>query len=122
MLPVSHVFGARSGLPRVSVCLCECVVIFNSLITQLSLGLVVEGKPCELSSYRTIAMLHTIHSVREEGGDIPTQTREQQVANYVGPTLAELGLAQWMAAHGGMVTKCSLSPSEIDNGRHTLAM
>ena len=56
-------------------------------------------------------MLHAIFSVREEGGDISTQTREQQVANYVGPTLAELGLAQWMATHGGMVTKCSFSPS-----------
>ena len=61
--------------------------------------------------YHTAAMLHAIFSVREEGGDISTQTREQQVANYVGPTLAELGLAQWMATHGGMVTKCSFSPS-----------
>jgi hypothetical protein len=56
-------------------------------------------------------MYHAIVSVREEGGDIPTQTREQQVANYVGPTLTELGLAQWMVTHGGMVTMLSPHPS-----------
>ena len=54
--------------------------------------------------YCIAAMFHAILSVREEGREISTQTREQQVANYVGPTLAELGLTEWMATHGGMVT------------------
>ena len=54
--------------------------------------------------YHTAAMFHTILSLREEGAAFSTQNREQQVANFVGPTLAELGLARWMATHGGMVT------------------
>ena len=69
--------------------------------------------------YRAVAMFHAVLSVREEGGEISTQTREQQVANYVGPTLAELGLAEWMATHGGMVTKYYLSLSlSLSNSPH----
>ena len=57
------------------------------------------------------AMIQTIVAVRDEGANIPTQTREQQVANFVGPTLADLGLYAWMANHGGMVSQHCYIPS-----------
>ena len=68
-------------------------------------------------------MFQIILTVREEGGEISTETREQQVGNFVGPTLADLGLAQWMASHGGMVklilSALSLSLSVSLSHTHT---
>ena len=49
-------------------------------------------------------MFQAILAVREEAEDVPTETREQQVANYVGPTLTDLGFMEWMGRHGGMVS------------------
>ena len=49
-------------------------------------------------------MLQVVHAVREESRNTPTENREQQVANFVGPTLADLGLNEWMEGHGGMVS------------------
>lgn len=48
------------------------------------------------------AMFQVVLAVREDGGDIQTEMREQQISNFVGPTLTDLGLYQWMANHGGM--------------------
>ena len=66
--------------------------------------------------YPSAAMIQTVVAVRNEGADIPTQTRERQVANFVGQTLVDLGLYAWMVSHGGMVSQhcyyfCWPSPS-----------
>ena len=49
-------------------------------------------------------MFQVVLAIKEESGDISTETREKQVANFVGPTLADLGLYEWMEKHGGMVS------------------
>jgi hypothetical protein len=48
-------------------------------------------------------MFQVVVAIKEESQDIPTDTRELQVANFVGPTLVDLGLYEWMEKHGGMV-------------------
>jgi hypothetical protein len=50
-----------------------------------------------------VAMFQVVLAIKEESRDIPTDTRELQVANFVGPTLVDLGLYEWMEKHGGMV-------------------
>ena len=49
-------------------------------------------------------MFQVVVALKEESQDIPMENRELQVANYVGPTLIDLGLYEWMEKHGGMVT------------------
>ena len=51
-------------------------------------------------------MFQVVHTVRQESGDMPTDTRELQVSNFIGPTLVDLGLYAWMERHGGMVSPC----------------
>ena len=54
------------------------------------------------------AVFQVVHTVRQESGDVPTDTREQQMANFIGPTLVDLGLYAWMEKHGGMVSSLYL--------------
>ena len=49
-------------------------------------------------------MFQVVLTIKQESGDVPTETRELQVANFVGPTLVDLGLYSWMEKHGGMVS------------------
>ena len=35
---------------------------------------------------------------------MPTDTRELQMAYFIGPTLVDLGLYAWMEKYGGMVS------------------
>lgn len=51
-------------------------------------------------------MLQMIQALRSQaGGNVPVEVREQQVANFVGPTLVELGFGAWVHNHGGMVSQ-----------------
>lgn len=50
------------------------------------------------------AMFQVVLMIRQESGNVPTDTMETQVANFVGPTLVDLGLYTWMQKHGGMVS------------------
>ena len=50
-------------------------------------------------------MLQMIQTVRSNAGNSPTTTTEQQVVNFVGPTLVELGFSEWVQDHGGMVSQ-----------------
>ena len=49
-------------------------------------------------------MFQVVLMVRQESGDMPTDAMEIKVANFVSPTLVELGLYEWMEKHGGMVS------------------
>lgn len=49
-------------------------------------------------------MYQVVLTMREESGDVSTETREKQVANFIGPTLVDLKLYEWMERHGGMVS------------------
>ena len=51
-------------------------------------------------------MLQVTLAVVKEAGKASSaaETRQQQVANFVYPALAELGLVEWMEKHGGMVS------------------
>ena len=66
--------------------------------------------PVSISLLSVIYFLHThtamfqvVLAIREESRDVPSENRELQVANFVGPTLVDLRLYEWMEKHGGMV-------------------
>ena len=51
-----------------------------------------------------VAMFQVVLALKDEAREMPTENRELQVANYVGPTLVDLRLYEWMEKHGGMVS------------------
>ena len=55
-------------------------------------------------AFLNVAMFQVVQTIKQESGDVPTETRELQVANFVGPTLVDLGLYSWMEKHGGIVS------------------
>ena len=57
-------------------------------------------------------MFQVVLAIREESRDVPTENRELQVANFVGPTLVDLRLYEWMEKHGGMVSYMYVTKSE----------
>ena len=48
-------------------------------------------------------MFQIVLRTREESREESTESKEEQIANYVFPTLVDLGLYKWMEKHGGMV-------------------
>ena len=54
------------------------------------------------------AEFQVVHTVRKELGDMPKDTRELKAANFIGPTLMDLGLYAWMEKNGGLVSSSYL--------------
>ena len=50
-------------------------------------------------------MRQMLQAVRRHAGDSPTENTQRQVVNFVGPTLVELGLSEWVQNQGGMVSQ-----------------
>ena len=50
------------------------------------------------------ALSEVIVAVRREAQGSTMQIREQQSANFVGPTMTNLGISTWISSHGGMVS------------------
>ena len=54
------------------------------------------------------AMLILVEIVRQEAGGDSTQTTEQQIRNFIGQALSELGLYRWLTGHGGWVSESAV--------------
>ena len=50
------------------------------------------------------AMFQVILQIKEESGEVSSESKESQIANFVFPTLVDLGLYKWMEEHGGLVS------------------
>ena len=49
-------------------------------------------------------MFQVIVQIKEESGEVSSESKESQIANFVFPTLVDLGLYKWMEKHGGLVS------------------
>ena len=96
MFPPHFLYTIHIQYHDIVLCITDRIVIMNLFPIITSINFIPTP----------VAMFQVVVELKEESRDIPdpTENRELQVANYVGPTLIDLGLYEWMEKHGGMVT------------------